>query len=75
MPVGSYLLWMQTKHGTADPRVMATDIHHRMTGSQVDGWQEDGLATSLTGSLHYGITVVLKLLAVQMTMGVDVFTI
>jgi hypothetical protein len=54
---------------------MLARIKHRLTRGHIDGRQEDACATRLTGSLHYIIAIVVKLLAIQMAMGIDKFTI
>jgi len=52
-------------------RILATGIKHRMTGSEVYGRQQDMPAASLTSTLNNGLAIGLKLLSVQVTMGID----
>jgi hypothetical protein len=63
---------MQTQHGIAITGVAAAGVDNGMTGLEVDGRQQYSRAASLTGSLYNGIAVCIKLLAVQVAVGVDV---
>ena len=74
-PIRLYFLWVQTQHGIAEVGIMLARVEHRLTRSHVDGRQEDARATSLTGSLHDGIAIVVKLFAIQMAMRIDEFQI
>jgi hypothetical protein len=63
---------MEAEHGEAVAGIVAAGVEDGVARLQVDGRQEDGLTASLAGSLNNGITVVLKLFAVQMAMGIYV---
>jgi hypothetical protein len=63
---------MEAKHGTTIVRILGTDIKDGMARGDIDGGQEDGLAASLTGSLHHGVAILCELFAVQVAMGVDI---
>jgi hypothetical protein len=63
---------MQAEHGVAVARILAADVEYAVARLEVDGGQEDGRTTSLTGSLYDGVAVGIELLAVKMAVGVDV---
>ena len=73
LPVGTDLLGMEAKHGTAIVGILGTDIKDGLACGDIDGGQEDSLAASLTGPLHHGVAILCELFAVQVAMGVDEF--
>ena len=75
LPVGTDLLGMEAKHGTAIVGILGTDIKDGLARGDIDGGQEDGLAASLTGPLHHGVAILCELFAVQVAMGVGEFQI
>ena len=70
-PVGTDFLGMEYEHGTADVGILGADIEDGMARRHINGGQEDSRTASLPGSLDDGISVLRKLLAVKMTMGID----
>ena len=72
LPVGTDLLGMKAKHGTAIVGILGTDIKDGLARGDIDGGQENGLTASLTSPLYYGVTILCELFAVQVAMGVDI---
>ena len=71
LPVGTDFLWMEAEHGEAVARILCTDVEDGVTRLQVDGWQEDACAASLTGPLDDSVAIVVEFLAIQVAMSVD----
>ena len=70
-PVGTDFFGMESEHGAAEVGIVGADVEDGMARRLINGGQEDSRAASLAGSLDDGISVLRKLLAVKMAMGVD----
>jgi hypothetical protein len=72
LPVGTNLFRMETQHRITIVGILGTDIEDRLARSDIDGRQEYSLTSSLTGSLNNSITILGKLFAIQVAMGIYV---
>ena len=70
LPVGADLFGMETEHGIAVARVLATDVEDGGAGFEVDARHEDMADTCLTGTGHHLVAVGGELLTIEVTMGI-----
>ena len=63
---------MEPKHRITIVRVTTAYIQNTLTGSKVDGWQEDSRAACLSGPLYHQLAVFIELLAIEMAVGIDI---
>lgn len=63
---------MEPKHRITIIGIATAYIQHGLTGSKVDGWQEDSRAARLSGALYHKFAVFIELLAIEVTVGIDI---
>ena len=63
---------MEPKHRITIVGIATAYIQNTLTGSKVDGWQEDSRAACLSGPLYHQLAVFIELLAIEMAVGIDI---